>query len=59
MRTTEKLKTEEIDTIRKPIVIIDKTLNKYDNIVMFPEKLAKTNEILKRTGHPKNYLKEK
>jgi hypothetical protein len=41
------------------IVIIDKSLNKYDNVVAFPEKLAKINDIVEKTGHPKDYLKEK
>jgi hypothetical protein len=40
-------------------VVIDESLDKYDNVILFPEKLAKTKEILKKTGHPKEYLKSK
>ena len=36
-----------------PIVKIDKSLNKYDDIVMFPVKLEKANERLKKVGLPK------
>jgi len=42
-----------------PMVKVDPSLNKYDNVVLFPEKLAKANEMLKKTGHPKDYLKAK
>jgi len=50
---------EEPNKRKTPTVVIDKSLDKYDNVVLFPEKLAKINEILKKTGHPKNYLKAK
>ena len=38
-------------------VQIDKSLNKYDGIVLFPEKLAKANEMLKTVGLPKSKFK--
>jgi hypothetical protein len=44
---------------RIPIVKIDPSLDKYDNVIPFPEKHDKMNEILKKTGHPKDYLKAK
>ena len=59
MSTTEDLKIAELNKRKAPIVVIDESLDKYDNTVPFPEKLAKINEILKKTGHPKDYLKEK
>ena len=59
MSTTEELKIKELNGRKAPIVTIDESLNRYKNVVLFPEKLAKANEILKKTGHPKNYLKEK
>ncbi len=34
-------------------VIIDESLNKYDGVVLFPEKLEKANEDLKKHGLPK------
>ena len=40
-------------------VKIDESPDKYDNANPFPEKLEKMNEILKKTGHPENYLKKK
>ncbi len=53
MSTIKELKIKELNELKAPIVVIDKSLNKYDNVVLFPEKLAKMNEILKKTGHPK------
>ena len=44
---------------KAPIVTIDESLNKYKDVVLFPEKLERANEILKKTGHPKDYLKSK
>ena len=43
---------EELNKRKTPIVRIDESLDKYDNIVLFPEKLAKANEILKISGLP-------
>lgn len=44
---------QEINENKVPAVRIDPSLNKYDNIVLFPEKLAKANEQLKKSGFPK------
>ena len=38
------------------IVIIDKSLNQYENIIFFPEKLEKTNQMLKNVGLPKGII---
>ena len=43
----------EINKKKVPAVCIDSSLDKYDNIVLFPEKLAKANEQLKKSGFPK------
>ena len=43
----------EINKKKVPAVRIDTSLDKYDNVVLFPEKLAKANEHLKKTGFPK------
>ncbi len=59
MSKIEELKIIELNERKGPIVVLDESLDKYDNIVLFPEKHEKMNEILKKTGHPKNYLKEK
>jgi len=43
----------EINEKKVPAVRIDPSLDKYDDIVLFPEKLAKANENLKKSGFPK------
>ncbi|MFA6924704.1 MAG: hypothetical protein WC223_10695 [Bacteroidales bacterium] len=40
-------------------IIIDDSLNKYKDVVLFPEKLEKANEMLKKTGIPKELQKNK
>ncbi|GHT23593.1 hypothetical protein FACS189430_07100 [Bacteroidia bacterium] len=50
MKVTEELKKRKI-----PIVSIDSSLNKYDNIVVFPDKLEKANEMLRKVGLPKQW----
>lgn len=37
-------------TNTKPVVLIDKSLDAFNETVLFPEKLAKANERLKKTG---------
>jgi hypothetical protein len=39
-------------TKTKPVVLIDKSLDAYNDKVLFPEKLAKANEQLKQSGLP-------
>ncbi len=43
----------EINEKKVPAVRIDHSLDKYDNVVLFPEKLAKANEQLKKSGVPR------
>jgi hypothetical protein len=43
----------EINKKKVPAVRIDSSLDEYDNVVLFPEKLAKANEQLKKSGFPK------
>ena len=54
MKITTELKKRKI-----PIVKIDKSLNKYDDIVMFPDKLEKANEMLRKVGLPKQWTNKK
>jgi hypothetical protein len=35
-----------------PVVIIDESLEQYKGTVLFPEKLARANEVLKKNGLP-------
>jgi len=39
------MKIEELNERKTPIVIIDKTLEKYKGKNLFPEKLAKANDV--------------
>ena len=42
----------EINENKVPAVRIDPTLDKYDDVVLFPEKLTKANEQLRKSGIP-------
>ena len=44
---------KKIDTKKVPIVLIDKSLDFFNDKVLFPEKLAKANEMLLKIGLPK------
>ena len=46
-------KIKDLNTKREPIVLIDKTLDFFNDKVLFPEKLEKANEMLKKIGLPK------
>ena len=45
--------TKKINIKKKPIVTIDETLDFFNDKVLFPEKLAKANKMLKEIGLPK------
>lgn len=47
------MNTKEINTKKKPIVLIDKSLDFFNDKVLFPKKVEKANEMLKKTGLPK------
>jgi len=51
--TTKK----ELDSIKKPVIHIDESLDKYKDVVLFPESLAKANEMLRTIGLPKETKK--
>jgi len=48
----------ELNKKKVPVVRIDKSLNQYSNVVLFPEKVEKANEMLRTIGLPKEALKE-
>jgi hypothetical protein len=50
--------TAEIKKRKVPIIRVDKSLNKYDDKILFPDKLEKANETLRKTGLPKQWLTE-
>ena len=43
---------DKINTNKKPVVLIDKSLDFFNNKVLFPEKLEKANNMLKNIGLP-------
>lgn len=49
------MKKQFSDSIRNPIVIIDKALEKYNGVVLFPKKVAKAKEIFEKGGLPKSF----
>ncbi|MCD4698899.1 MAG: hypothetical protein K8S16_21930 [Bacteroidales bacterium] len=44
---------KKIDTKKVPVVLIDKSLDFFNDKVLFPEKLTKANEMLMKIGLPK------
>lgn len=49
----------ELKKRKTPIVKVDKSLDKFDKMVLFPEKLKKANEMLIKTGLPKQWITKK
>ncbi len=47
------MKVKDIDTEKKPIILIDKSLDFFNDKTLFPEKVNKANEMLKKIGLPK------
>lgn len=43
----------ELNEKKVPIVRIDKSLNKYSNVVLFPEKVEKAKAAIAKIGLPK------
>lgn len=50
MKVINELKKRKI-----PIVRIDNSLNKLDDVILFPAKLEKANAMLKKIGLPKQW----
>jgi len=48
---------KEIIKKRVPIVEVDKSLNKYNEVILFPDKLEKANKMLRTVGLPKVKVK--
>lgn len=42
----------DINQTKVPLVRIDESLNRYDNVVLFPEKVAKATKAFKKLGLP-------
>jgi len=48
----------EIKERKIPIVRIDNSLNKFDDTILFPDKLEKANVMLRKIGLPKQWTTE-
>jgi hypothetical protein len=48
MKTMKDLNKKKVPAVR-----IDPSLDKYDDVILFPKKLTKANEDLKKVGFPK------
>jgi hypothetical protein len=44
---------KNINTKKKPVVLIDKSLDFFNDKILFPQKLEKANQMLKKIGLPK------
>jgi hypothetical protein len=44
---------KNMDTKKKPVVLVDKSLDFFNDKVLFPKKLEKANDMLKKVGLPK------
>lgn len=44
--------TTELGTIKNPVIVIDPELNKYKDVVLFPEKVKKAKAAMARLGLP-------
>ena len=45
---------QELNKSKIPVVKIDRKLDKFKGKILFPEKLAKANAMLKKSGLPKS-----
>ena len=52
------MKIDELNQSKVPIIVFDKKLEEFRGKVLFPEKLKKANEILKKVGLPKLTIKK-
>jgi hypothetical protein len=52
------MKPKDINTKKKPVVLVDKSLDFFNDKILFPKKLEKANEMLKKVGLPKLENKE-
>ena len=49
---------KELNKKKVPVVLIDKSLNKYNDVILNPDKVDKANEMLRTIGLPKHKLKK-
>ncbi len=46
-------KIEQLNSSKVPVIVFDKKLEQFRSKILFPEKLAKANDILAKVGLPK------
>lgn len=51
------MKNKDLNSIKHPVITIDKSLDKYNGKVIFKEKLDEANRVLKTYGVPKSAQK--
>ena len=49
---------KELNRSKAPVVRIDERLDKYDKVILGPEKVARANEMLRTIGLPKTKKKK-
>ncbi len=49
---------DQLNKSKVPIIVFDKKLEELNGKILFPEKLKRANEILKKSGLPKVELKK-
>lgn len=47
------MKVDKLNSKKVPVVRVDEKLNQYSDKVLFPEKVEKANDMLRRIGLPK------
>jgi hypothetical protein len=52
-KTLNETTTSQSKSTKVPVIVIDKSLERFTDKVLFPESLARANEILARVGLPK------
>ena len=48
---------DQLNKSKVPVIVFDKKLEQYREKILFPEKLAKANEILEKVGLPEVFRK--
>jgi hypothetical protein len=47
------MKIEQLNSSKVPVIVFDKKLEQYRDVVLFPDKLKKANKLLAKVGLPK------
>ena len=47
------MKAKEISKVKEPVARLNKSLDKYSGVIVFPEKVAKAKEMIDKMGLPK------